>query len=1019
MKILRTRLYYCVLLALLILVGLAGWLVPVRNVSASEPFPTIELKTQFQAGFPTAMSEGADGHFYVAGSEGPSFFEKTTYVAKLTRSGQLVGKRVFSDGVGNSPWGRPAIDSSGNVFVAVNRHVNEGIAALIAKFGPDGSLLKAEPLPVSDRFLAPFATGVALDSDRGLLYASQDFFNESTGFTNIVVACYDLQLTLVNTVVFNPLNWASSEASISTDSAGSVYVGGFEGRLFPDSERYLALKYSPGLVGSLSFAARQDAVFAEGHTLISDADPNGGMVFFGYEERNGDVLNALRRVSAGGSFQPVIALPFSAALQVAVDKQGNAYVPGFSETTDAASVVKITPTGAFSWSPPLWENDTVASVDAMVIDSANNIYAVGFRLEDDQLYFAKYTQGGCSAGIDPQHKQGDQRWKACRLGYGDWRSRQFTSPDSEPVTQSDAFELVVGSESCSFTLAPGQNNLSGLRDAINGCGLPVRASVRAKKLDDPTRTVYWLAITDIVDGDCTICGGAASQVSLTTVPGGSDIVRADTIGSDGCALTALSMAINFAAKKSNLSGLPDDPKKINDHLIAKGLAPGHERAFDGSGLIFKVAAREVLPKLRFEEKRITCTNTATCLQSGELVDYLDDVLCVKGFPVIVGVNLDIKGDPTHYVLVTGKEGDRYKIADPGFNVDFLDRYPSVETRGFVVDPPDNLSALSVFVNDPADVLLIDPSGNRTGFEPETARRLEEIPRSVHFIDTTRDDETGEDDDGATHSVNLSEPAAGDYRVIVTGLDEEEFTLVMRAYSEDGAAQTPVIIHGRAEPGQTISFRLRYSTSPGSSPEVIACAPTLAAPPDVVVTTGAGATTCDALVSDEALGSPRATAPCSTVTVTRSGVPADNVFFKGVTTITYVATDGFGNQARAIQRVSVVDNTPPTITGASVSASVLWPPNHKMVEVTVGYASTDNCGGPSCSLGVASNEPIDGTGDGDTAPDWEIVDTHRVRLRAERSGTGTGRTYTITITCTDGSGNVATQRLAVTVPHNRK
>ena len=47
-------------------------------------------------------------------------------------------------------------------------------------------------------------------------------------------------------------------------------------------------------------------------------------------------------------------------------------------------------------------------------------------------------------------------------------------------------------------------------------------------------------------------------------------------------------------------------------------------------------------------------------------------------------------------------------------------------------------------------------------------------------------------------------------------------------------------------------------------------------------------------------------------------------------------------------------------------------------------------------------------DGNTAPDWEIVDSHHVRLRAERSGRGNGRVYTITITCTDGSGNSTQQ-----------
>jgi hypothetical protein len=53
-----------------------------------------------------------------------------------------------------------------------------------------------------------------------------------------------------------------------------------------------------------------------------------------------------------------------------------------------------------------------------------------------------------------------------------------------------------------------------------------------------------------------------------------------------------------------------------------------------------------------------------------------------------------------------------------------------------------------------------------------------------------------------------------------------------------------------------------------------------------------------------------------------------------------------------------------------------------------------------------------------APDWEVLGTNLVRLRAERAGNGPGRTYTITITATDSAGNTSTQPVIVTVPHNR-
>jgi hypothetical protein len=91
----------------------------------------------------------------------------------------------------------------------------------------------------------------------------------------------------------------------------------------------------------------------------------------------------------------------------------------------------------------------------------------------------------------------------------------------------------------------------------------------------------------------------------------------------------------------------------------------------------------------------------------------------------------------------------------------------------------------------------------------------------------------------------------------------------------------------------------------------------------------------------------------------------------------------------------------------------------MVDVTVNYTATDNC--PlTCVLTVASSEPIDGQGDGDTSPDWQVVNDHHVLLRAERSGNDkNGRTYTITTTCTDESGNAVVKTSTVFVPYSQK
>ena len=162
--------------------------------------------------------------------------------------------------------------------------------------------------------------------------------------------------------------------------------------------------------------------------------------------------------------------------------------------------------------------------------------------------------------------------------------------------------------------------------------------------------------------------------------------------------------------------------------------------------------------------------------------------------------------------------------------------------------------------------------------------------------------------------------------------------------------------------------------------------------------------------------PTATDNCSKVTVTTS--PASGSFFPvGTTTVTATATDSSGNSSTCTFNVKVTDNEPPVISALATSPNSLWPPNHKWRLVTVNYTSTDNCGVVSCGLGVTSNQPGNGHGDGNTSPDWQVVDDHHVRLRAERAGGMGARTYTISVTCTDQYGNSSKKSATVGVPHH--
>jgi len=152
----------------------------------------------------------------------------------------------------------------------------------------------------------------------------------------------------------------------------------------------------------------------------------------------------------------------------------------------------------------------------------------------------------------------------------------------------------------------------------------------------------------------------------------------------------------------------------------------------------------------------------------------------------------------------------------------------------------------------------------------------------------------------------------------------------------------------------------------------------------------------------------------------SGPTPEIVLTLGAYTITLTVDDGFGGVATDNVVVTIVDRTPPVILEIKANPEILWPPNHKFVPVTFTVRAKDNCdANPVPQLvGISSNEPVNGLGDGNTSPDWVITGSLTADIRAERSGTGSGRVYTDTISVTDFSGNVARGTEEVRVPHDR-
>jgi hypothetical protein len=270
-----------------------------------------------------------------------------------------------------------------------------------------------------------------------------------------------------------------------------------------------------------------------------------------------------------------------------------------------------------------------------------------------------------------------------------------------------------------------------------------------------------------------------------------------TVKQKGCALTSLTMGLNFA-------GLPYTPGQLNTFMKET------DHDFAGTSVNWDAATRDASGgTLKFFGTRSRSTDT------------LKKLLCKDGgHPIIVGVNLGPNG-PGHFVLVTGQENGQFLINDPGHSDrTTLDAYGNqFETRGYVADPPGDISALDVSAGDGVEIQVTDPDGLHTGFDPATGSTVEAIPSSVYFKDRLDDDETGDVTTETDHVCQIQQPPQGTYTVSVDGLSLGTYELSIRVFSQDGSAQTPIVVPGIRGTGSLSTVKLQVTTPPGSTSTV--------------------------------------------------------------------------------------------------------------------------------------------------------------------------------------------------------
>ena len=158
------------------------------------------------------------------------------------------------------------------------------------------------------------------------------------------------------------------------------------------------------------------------------------------------------------------------------------------------------------------------------------------------------------------------------------------------------------------------------------------------------------------------------------------------------------------------------------------------------------------------------------------------------------------------------------------------------------------------------------------------------------------------------------------------------------------------------------------------------APTLSVPVAMTATAG---TNCSAVVI---LTAPTAADNCTSPVTLTNNAPASGLYPVGVTTVTWTATDAYGNATTRTQTVTVTDAIAPVITAPATITANAGSTCTATIALTA-PAVSDNCTAPN-SITVTNNAPAGGVFPiGTTTVTWTATDA---------SGNSSTRTQTVTV-----------------------
>jgi hypothetical protein len=329
----------------------------------------------------------------------------------------------------------------------------------------------------------------------------------------------------------------------------------------------------------------------------------------------------------------------------------------------------------------------------------------------------------------------------------------------------------------------------------------------------------------------------------------------ETIGAIGCAITSLVMLVRSYGITTieNAAGNQVDlnPSSLNDWLNRSHPDLRGYRGYSGLNVKWDAVEKFTGGRVLLDSEQISLDDELLKYHRPVILkecSYCDTMNEKDHFVVARGKTVpDTPSDitiisPDHMDHIIIRDSYLYAPRPPGFVASTLKESINHSGRATVkihkrykpADCVNNICTipprLTFNIHSPAEILVTDPTGKSTGYDPNTGQLVTEIPDSTYEVEGGISDPENQDIHTPTfHSLFIPNPIDGTYQVTVIGTGAGPYTL------EAG----DLIVReaqGVIQPGDKLKYHFEYSTTddnkivlslvvdidikPGSSPNSI-------------------------------------------------------------------------------------------------------------------------------------------------------------------------------------------------------